>query len=51
MSPEDRLPRAKEVLADYFALGVPNIWIIDPIRRSAFTGDASGLSTKLTPPT
>ena len=43
MSPEDRLSRAKEVLADYFAMGVPNIWLIDPIRRSAFTFSAKGL--------
>ena len=31
------------MLADYFAIGVPNIWLIDPIRRSAFTFDANGL--------
>ena len=43
LSPEDRLSRAKEVLADYFALGVSNIWLIDPIRRSAFTFGANGL--------
>ena len=43
MSTEDRLSRAKVVLADYFAIGVPNIWLIDPIRRSAFTFDANGL--------
>jgi Uma2 family endonuclease len=43
LSPEDRIPRAKTVLADYLAMGVPNIWLIDPIRRSAFTFDADGL--------
>jgi Uma2 family endonuclease len=43
MSPEDRLSRAKEVLADYFAMGVPNIWLIDPIRHLAFTFSAKGL--------
>jgi len=43
MSPEDLLPRAKLVLADYLAMGVPNIWLIDPIRRAAFTFDAAGL--------
>jgi Uma2 family endonuclease len=43
MSPEDRLYRAKEVLSDYLAMGVQNIWLIDPIRRAAFTFDASGL--------
>ncbi len=43
LSPEDRLARAQIVLADYRAMGVPNIWLIDPIRRSAFTFDGNGL--------
>jgi Uma2 family endonuclease len=43
LSPEDRLPRAKLVLADYAAMGVENIWLIDPLRRGAFTYDAEGL--------
>jgi len=43
LSPEDRLSRAKVVLADYLAMGVPNLWLIDPIRRVAYTFDATGL--------
>jgi Uma2 family endonuclease len=43
LSPEDRLPRAKLVLADYLAMGVSNIWLIDPIRRIAYIFDANGL--------
>ncbi len=43
LSPEDRTARAKLVLADYLAMGVVNIWLIDPIRRTAFTFDALGL--------
>jgi Uma2 family endonuclease len=43
MSPEDRLPRAEQVLADYFAMGVANIWLIDSLRRAAFTFTANGL--------
>jgi Uma2 family endonuclease len=43
MSPEDRLPRAELVLADYHRMGVENIWLVDPIRRAAYTFDASGL--------
>jgi Uma2 family endonuclease len=43
LSPEDRLSRAKIVLADYLAMGVPHLWLIDPIRRVAYTFDATGL--------
>jgi len=43
LSPEDRLSRAEKVLADYFAMGVPNIWLIDPIRRIAYTYGSKGL--------
>jgi len=45
LSPEDRLPRAQQVLADYLAMGVEHIWLIDPLRRGAFTYDADGLHT------
>jgi Uma2 family endonuclease len=54
LSPEDRLSRAEVVLADYFAMGVANIWLIDPIRQAAFTFNATGLnivnSTRLSIP-
>jgi Uma2 family endonuclease len=43
LSPEDRIPRAERVLADYRAMGVENIWLIDPARRIAYTFDATGL--------
>lgn len=43
LSPEDRLNRAKLVLADYLAMGVENIWLINPIRRSASNFDSTGL--------
>jgi Uma2 family endonuclease len=43
MSPEDRIPRATRVLADYFSMGVPNIWLVDPIRRVAYIYGAGGL--------
>lgn len=43
LSPEDRLSRAKIVLGDYLAMGVENVWLIDPIYRSAWTFDAAGL--------
>jgi len=43
LSPEDRMSRAKVVLADYWKMGVANIWLIDPIYQAAFLFDASGL--------
>ena len=43
MSPEDRLSRAKIVLGDYLRMGVEHIWLLDPMRRAAYTLDASGL--------
>ena len=43
LSPEDRLYRAKLVLTDYLAMGVQNIWLIDPIGRAAYTFDSTGL--------
>jgi len=43
MSPEDRIYRAKFVLKDYLAMGVENIWLLDPMRREVFTYDAGGL--------
>jgi Uma2 family endonuclease len=43
LSPEDRLSRAKEVLADYLRMGVENIWLVDPIYRSVWIFDAAGL--------
>jgi Uma2 family endonuclease len=43
LSPEDRIPRSEKVLADYFSMGVPNIWLIDPIRRIVYVYDKTGL--------
>ena len=43
MSPEDRITRAKLVLADYLTMGVENIWLIDPLKKTASTFDAAGL--------
>jgi Uma2 family endonuclease len=43
LSPEDRMSRAKVVLGDYVAMGVENVWLIDPLRHAAFTFDAAGL--------
>jgi Uma2 family endonuclease len=49
LSPEDRFSRAETVLADYFAMGVKNIWLIDPVRQGAFTYD--GIALRVANPT
>jgi Uma2 family endonuclease len=36
LSPEDRLPRVLKVLDDYVTMGVPNLWLLDPIDRVAY---------------
>lgn len=43
LSPDDRLSRTKAVLADYLAMGVEHIWLIDPIYRAVWTYGAAGL--------
>ena len=35
LSPEDRMYRTRERVRDYFEMGVPEVWIIDPIARTA----------------
>ncbi len=42
LSPEDRLQRIVTRAQDYQQMGVPNIWIIDPATREAWTMDANG---------
>jgi Uma2 family endonuclease len=42
LSPEDRLSRVWERIHDYFEMGVPNVWIVDPENCSAFIATAAG---------
>ena len=36
LSPEDRLSRIDERLNNFRGFGVPNIWVVDPQKRSAW---------------
>jgi Uma2 family endonuclease len=36
LSPEDRWSRLTRKLEDYFKMGCPNIWILDPARSEAY---------------
>jgi Uma2 family endonuclease len=42
LSPEDRMSRVQDRIDDYFAMGVPNVWVVDPARRCAYVATASG---------
>ncbi len=42
LSPEDRVSRYQQRLDDYRAMGVANIWVIDPMRRKAFDCSQGG---------
>jgi Uma2 family endonuclease len=42
LSPEDRMTRVWERIHDYFEMGVPNVWVIDPETRSAHIASPSG---------
>jgi Uma2 family endonuclease len=43
LSPEDTFRRLEERIDDYSAMGVPNIWIVDPTARRAWTAAREGL--------
>lgn len=36
LSPEDRLSRMEERIAEYFRMGVRAVWVIDPRKQSAY---------------
>ena len=44
LSPEDTLTRTMERVGDYFAMGVPTCWIIDPVRREAWIATSGHLA-------
>ncbi len=54
LAPEQTPADEIETLADYLAMRVRDIWLIDPLRRAAFTFNAQGLReadpTRLTVP-
>jgi len=42
LSPEDRMSRVLIRLKDFIAMGVENVWLIDPIDRVAYTITSAG---------
>ncbi len=43
LSPEDRVNRVMKRLDDFLAMGVKDLWVIDPVEREAFTYSKEGL--------
>lgn len=42
LSRDQRMSEIEERAKDYLAMGVPMVWIVDPLRWTAFVSDASG---------
>lgn len=42
LSKDQRMSEIEERAKDYLTMGVPIVWIIDPLRRTAFVSDANG---------
>jgi len=43
LSPDDQMSRVMDVVGDFLAMGVPVVWILDPVRKKAYAADTSGL--------
>ncbi len=43
-SPDDWMPRVVTRLKDFVAMGVPNVWLLDPLERAAYTYIQHGLT-------
>jgi Uma2 family endonuclease len=37
LSPEDRMSRVAERVDDYLSMGVPHIWVLDPVKQRCWT--------------
>lgn len=42
LSRDQRMKEIQERATDYLAMGVPMVWIVDPLRRTAYVSDSSG---------
>jgi Uma2 family endonuclease len=41
LSPEDRVQRITKVAQDYLSMGVPSVWLLDPLEKKAYVVDAA----------
>jgi Uma2 family endonuclease len=42
LSPEDRWPRTQQRIDDYLGMGVPYVWVLDPITKQAYSVTKEG---------
>jgi Uma2 family endonuclease len=42
LSPEDTFPKLQERFDDYLAMGIPNVWVLDPASRRGWRITAEG---------
>jgi Uma2 family endonuclease len=42
LSPEDTFPKLQERFDDYLAMGVPNVWVLDPASRRGWRATREG---------
>jgi Uma2 family endonuclease len=47
LSPEDRFNQTLLRVGEFIAMGVPHVWIIDPVERDIWTVDTTGDALKL----
>jgi Uma2 family endonuclease len=48
LSPEDRWPRIQQLIDDYFAMGVPYVWVLDPGTKTAYSATPSQRTQQVT---
>ncbi len=41
LSPKDRMSRVMNVVQDYLSMGVPTVWVLDPLDKKAYVADAA----------
>jgi len=48
LSPEDRWPRIQQRIDDYLAMGVPYVWVLDPLTKTAYLATPSERTQQVT---
>jgi Uma2 family endonuclease len=41
ISPEDRMSRIMNVVRDYLSMGVPTVWVLDPLEKKAYVAEGT----------